>query len=97
MDIQLGQDLAMGEQESGMGSSGGEMNNGSGGEDASSTFWSSSNSNSYDSSGSDLSGMLHVQCITVYSIIMIECISNLYVRYMVYLGLHSKPHKGAQD
>ena len=61
MEAQIGEEAAMIEQESGVGSSGGEMNNGvsSGGED-SSTFWSSSNSNSYDSSGNDLSGVLHV-------------------------------------
>ena len=58
MDARVGEEAAMMEHESGMGSSGGEMTNGtsSSGED-SSTFWSSS-SNS-DTSANDLSGMLH--------------------------------------
>ena len=60
MDARVGEDAAMAEQESGMGSSGGETNNGvsSGGED-SSTFWSSC-SNSDISSNDLLSGMLHI-------------------------------------
>ena len=58
MDAQVGaEEAAMIEQESGMGSSGGETGNGTSSSEDSSTFWSSS-SNS-DSSSNDLSGKLH--------------------------------------
>ena len=58
MDAHIGEESAMIEHESGVGSSGGETNNGTSSGEDSSTFWSSS-SNS-DTSTNDLSGMLHI-------------------------------------